>query len=125
MEMKEVVTALAALAQETRLSVFRLLVEAGPEGMSVGSIGEKLGVAPATLSFHLKELSHAGLVTSRQESRFIYYMADFAQMAALMTFLTQNCCKGMPQECLAVMETALEGCCAPSQAKRKPERSKS
>jgi DNA-binding transcriptional ArsR family regulator len=56
----------------------------------VGSIGKKLGVAPATLSFHLKELSHAGLVTSRQESRFIYYMADFAQMAALMTFLTQT-----------------------------------
>jgi DNA-binding transcriptional ArsR family regulator len=125
METKEAVTALAALAQETRLSIFRLLVGAGPEGMSVGSIGEKLGVAPATLSFHLKELSHAELVTSRQESRFIYYMADFAQMAALMTFLTQNCCKGMPQECLAVMETALEGCCAPSQAKCKLERSKS
>jgi DNA-binding transcriptional ArsR family regulator len=125
METKEAVTALAALAQETRLSVFRLLVEAGPKGMSAGSIGEKLGVAPATLSFHLKELSHASLVTSRQESRFIYYMADFAQMAALMTFLTQNCCKGMPQECLSVMETALEGCCAPPQTKRKSERSKS
>lgn len=125
METKTAVNALAALAQETRLSVFRLLVEAGPEGMAVGSIGEKLGVAPATLSFHLKELSHAGLVTSRQESRFIYYMADFTQMATLMTFLTQNCCKGMPQECLAVMETALKGCCAPPQIKRKPERSKS
>ena len=125
MEMKEAVTALAALAQETRLSVFRLLVQAGPEGMSVGSIGEKLGVAPATLSFHLKELSHSGLVTSRQESRFIYYMTDFAQMAALMTFLTRNCCKAMPQECLTGMETALEGCCVPSQTERKPERSRS
>jgi ArsR family transcriptional regulator len=125
METKSAVTALAALAQETRLSVFRLLVETGPEGMSVGSIGEKLRVAPATLSFHLKELSHAGLVVSRQESRFIYYMADFAQMAALMTFLTQNCCRGMPQECLSVMETALGSCCVPSQAKRKTERSKS
>lgn len=125
MENKSAVIALAALAQETRLSVFRLLIEAGPEGMSVGSIGEKLGVAPATLSFHLKELSHAGLVVSRHESRFIYYMTDFAQMAALMTFLTQNCCKGMPQECLSVMETALENCCTPLQAKRKPERSKS
>ena len=118
METKSAVTALAALAQETRLSVFRLLVEAGPEGMSVGSIGEKLKVPPPTLSFHLKELSHAGLVVSRQESRFIYYMADFTQMAALMTFLTQNCCKGMPQECLSVMETALESCCTPSRAKR-------
>ncbi len=125
METKEAVAALAALAQETRLSVFRLLVQAGPEGMPAGSIGAKLGVAPATLSFHLKELSHAGLVTSRQESRFIHYMADFAQMAALMTFLTQNCCKGMPQECLTVMETALESCCAPPQTKRKLERSRS
>lgn len=125
METKSATTALAALAQETRLSVFRLLVEAGPEGMSVGSIGEKLGVPPATLSFHLKELSHASLVVSRQESRFIYYMANFAQMAALMTFLTQNCCRGMPQECLSVMETALESCCAPSRAKRKTERNQS
>jgi DNA-binding transcriptional ArsR family regulator len=125
METKGAVTALAALAQETRLSVFRLLVEAGPEGMSVSSIGEKLGVPPATLSFHLKELSHAGLVVSRQEGRFIYYMADFAQMAALMTFLTRNCCMGMPPECLSVMETALKGCCVPSQVKPKPERSKS
>ena len=125
METKSAVTALAALAQETRLSVFRLLVEAGPEGMPAGAIGEKLEVPAATLSFHLKELSRAGLVTSRQESRFIYYMVDFAHMAALMTFLTQNCCKGMPQECLTVMETALGSCCAPSQPKRKPARSKS
>jgi ArsR family transcriptional regulator len=125
METKSAVTALAALAQETRLSIFRLLVEVGPEGIPAGVIGEKLEVPAATLSFHLKELSRAGLVTSRPESRFIYYMADFAHMAALMTFLTQNCCKGMPQECLTVMETALGGCCAPSQPKRKPARSKS
>jgi ArsR family transcriptional regulator len=125
METKSAVTALAALAQETRLSIFRLLVEAGPEGMPAGAIGEKLEVPPATLSFHLKELSRGGLVTSRQESRFIYYMTDFARMAALMTFLTQNCCKGMPQECLTVMETALGGCCPPSPTKRKPGRSKS
>jgi ArsR family transcriptional regulator len=119
METKSAVTALAALAQETRLSIFRLLVEAGPEGIAAGAIGEKLEVPAATLSFHLKELSRAGLVTSRPESRFIYYMADFAHMTALMTFLTQNCCKGMPQECLTVMETALGRCCAPSQPKRK------
>jgi ArsR family transcriptional regulator, arsenate/arsenite/antimonite-responsive transcriptional repressor len=124
METKSAVVALAALAQETRLSIFRLLIEAGPEGIPAGAIGEKLEVPPATLSFHLKELSRAGLVTSRQESRFVYYMADFARMAALMTFLTQNCCKGMPQECLSVMETALGSCCAPSPTKRKPVRSK-
>src|SRR5215475_13443659 len=114
---------LAALAQETRLSIFRLLVEAGPEGISAGIIGETLEVPPATLSFHLKELSYAGLVSSRQESRFIYYSTDYEQMAALMTFLTQNCCQGMPQECLTVMETALGGCCVPK-PKRKSARSK-
>lgn len=121
MEITQAVTALAALAQETRLSIFRLLMQAGPEGVAAGRIGEELQVAPATLSFHLKELSHAGLVSSRQEGRFIYYSADFERMAGLMTFLTQNCCQGMPQECLAVVETALGRCCAPS-AKRKSTR---
>jgi ArsR family transcriptional regulator, arsenate/arsenite/antimonite-responsive transcriptional repressor len=124
METKEAVGALAALAQETRLLIFRLLVQAGPEGVAAGRIGEELDVPPATLSFHLKELNHAGLVSSRQEGRFIYYAADFEQMAALMTFLTRNCCQGMPQECLTVVETALGRCCAPP-AKRKSARSKS
>lgn len=113
METKEAVNALAALAQETRLSIFRLLVQVGPEGIPVGRIGEELEVAPATLSFHLKELYHAGLISSRQESRFIYYSANFERMAELMTFLTQNCCQGMPQECLALVETALGDCCSP------------
>lgn len=113
METREAVTALAALAQETRLSIFRLLVEAGPEGIPVGRIGEALKVAPATLSFHLKELNHAGLISSRQEGRFIYYVADFERMAEIMAFLTQNCCQGMPQKCLTVVENALGGCCPP------------
>jgi ArsR family transcriptional regulator len=124
METKTAVSALAALAQETRLSIFRLLVEAGPEGLAAGAIGDKLSVPPATLSFHLKELSHAGLVTSRQLGRFIYYAVDFERMAALMSFLTQNCCRGMPEECLTVFETALGRCCAPP-TKRKPARSRS
>ncbi len=111
--------ALAALAQETRLSIFRLLVQIGPEGIPVGRIGEALSVAPATLSFHLKELSYAGLISSRQESRFIYYAANFERMAAIMTFLTQNCCQGLPQECLTVDETALASCCTPN-SKTKP-----
>ena len=123
MESKDAVKALAALAQETRLSIFRLLVQAGPEGVAAGVVGEMLGVPPATLSFHLKELAHAGLVSSRQEGRFIYYSTDYGRMAALMTFLTQNCCQGTPQECLSVMETALGSCCAP-QPKRKSARSK-
>ena len=111
MESSDAVTALAALAQETRLAVFRLLVQAGPEGMPAGALAEALGVPPATLSFHLKELSHAGLAHARQDGRFVIYSADFEQMAALMTFLTRNCCKGMPGECLETMETALAGCC--------------
>ena len=102
--------------------MFRLLVEAGPEGVAAGRIGERLEVAPATLSFHLKELSHAGLVSARQDGRFIHYAVDFGRMAALMTFLTRNCCEGMPQECLSVMETALVRCCPP--AKRRTERSR-
>jgi ArsR family transcriptional regulator len=125
MEVRTAVAALGALAQETRLSIFRLLIEAGPDGMPAGAIGEKLGVPPATLSFHLKELSRADLVSSRQESRYVFYTANFEEMAALMSFLTQNCCKGMPQECLTVMETALGGCCAPPARKRKSIRSKS
>lgn len=124
MEIKNAVAALAALAQETRLSIYRVLVEAGPEGMSAGRIGETLDVPPATLSFHLKELSRAGLVSSRPEGRYIYYAADFPHMAALMSYLTQNCCRGMPQECLTVVETALGRCCAPPVKSRSP-RSKS
>jgi len=124
MESKDAMAALAALAQETRLSIFRLLVRVGPEGIPAGTIGGTLAVPAATLSFHLKELSHAGLVSSRQEGRFIYYSTDYDRMAALMTFLTENCCKGMPQACLSVMETALVGCCTP-QSRRKSARSKS
>ena len=124
MENKSAVAALAALAQETRLSIFRLLVQAGPEGLAAGRVGDELEVPAATLSFHLKELTRAGLVTSRQEGRFIYYAVNFEHMAALMSFLTQNCCQGMPQECLSVVETALGRCCAPSQTKRKPARSR-
>ena len=113
MQPQQAVTVLAALAQETRLGIFRLLVEAGPEGMAAGAIAETLGVAPATLSFHLKELSNAGLAHARQEGRFVIYSTDFERMAALMTFLTRNCCKGMPSDCLETVETALSRCCTP------------
>ena len=125
MEIKTAVSALGALAQETRLSIYRLLVEAGPQGMAAGRIGEKLNVPGATLSFHLKELSRAFLVSARQEKQFIYYAADFERMAELMTFLTQNCCQGMPQECLTVVETALGRCCPPQSKPRKPKQKRS
>jgi len=96
MEMKSVVTALAALAQESRLAVFRLLVQAGHEGLSVGRIGEALGIPPSSLSFHMKELSHAGLVSSRQEGRYVIYAANFNAMNEVIAFLTENCCGGAP-----------------------------
>jgi ArsR family transcriptional regulator len=124
MDIKDAVIALAALAQETRLSIYRLLVKAGPEGVAAGRIAEQLDLAGATLSFHLKELHRAGLVSARQESRFIYYAADYERMAALMSYLTQHCCQGMPEECLTVMETALGRCCPPA-PRRKSTRSRS
>ncbi len=92
----EVVEALSALAQETRLKVYRLLVEAGPEGMPAGGIGEELDLPPATLSFHLAHLARAGLARSRQEGRFVIYSADFHSMSALVGYLTENCCGGKP-----------------------------
>jgi len=125
MEIKTAVSALAALAQESRLSIYRLLVEAGPDGVSAGRLGEKLEIPGATLSFHLKELAHAGLVSARQEKQFIYYAVDFERMAELMTFLTENCCKGMPQACLTVVETALGSCCSPKKTKPKSQRRRS
>jgi ArsR family transcriptional regulator, arsenate/arsenite/antimonite-responsive transcriptional repressor len=94
MEMTQAIEALSALAQETRLQVYRLLVEAGPEGLSAGRIGEELDLAPATLSFHLAHLSRAGLAQSRQEGRFVIYSADFQNMTALLGYLTDNCCGG-------------------------------
>lgn len=89
----------AALAQDSRLGLFRLLVQAGPSGLPAGAIADQMGLPASTLSFHLKELVHAGVVQSRQAGRFIYYSADFATMNALIGFLTENCCGGQPQEC--------------------------
>jgi ArsR family transcriptional regulator len=103
METKHVLTALSALAHETRLAIFRLLVETGPEGLPVGKIGERLGTAPATLSFHLKELANADLVMMRHEGRFIYCSANFATMNGLLAYLTENCC-GSGTACVPVCE---------------------
>ena len=85
---------LAALGHETRLAIFRLLVQAGPEGVNAGLIGEKLKIALPTLSFHLAHLSRVGLINGRQESRFIYYAADYGTMDGLLAYLTKNCCQG-------------------------------
>ncbi len=96
MENKDVLAALAALAQESRLNAFRLLVQTGPQGMAASKIAEHLAIAPSSLSFHLKELSHAGLVVARQDGRFVIYSANFDTMNGLLAFLTENCCGGMP-----------------------------
>jgi DNA-binding transcriptional ArsR family regulator len=109
METKDAVRALAALAQESRLAVYRLLVQQGPSGVAAGEIAATLGISPATLSFHLKELSNAGLVQSLQQGRFIFYSADFEAMNTLLAFMTENCCAA---DC---------GPCAPAQACRPVE----
>jgi len=94
MEAIQAVEALGALAHDSRLAIFRLLVQAGPEGLPAGSIGEKLGLPPATLSFHLAHLARSGLASSRQDGRFVIYSVDFQNMNGLVQFLTENCCGG-------------------------------
>jgi ArsR family transcriptional regulator, arsenate/arsenite/antimonite-responsive transcriptional repressor len=94
MEMTAALDALGALAQESRLSVFRLLVEQGPAGLAAGQIADRLGIPPATLSFHLSQLGQAGLVTSTRNGRSIVYAADYKGMERLMGFLYENCCQG-------------------------------
>jgi ArsR family transcriptional regulator len=94
METKTAITALNSLAQDSRLAIFRALVQCGPEGMPAGKISETTGIPPSSLSFHLKELTHADMVTARQEGRFIIYAANFITMNGLIEFLTRNCCGG-------------------------------
>ncbi len=99
MNIKVAVGALGALAQESRLAIFRLLVQAGREGLAAGALGEKLGVPPATLSFHLKGLAHAGLVKSRSAGRYVIYTANYAEMDQLIAYLTEHCCAGDASQC--------------------------
>jgi DNA-binding transcriptional ArsR family regulator len=99
MKIKNAVESLAALAQESRLSIFRLLVQAGKEGVPAGVIGEWLGIPGATLSFHLKELSRAKLIKSRTVGRYVIYSASFAEMDRLIAYLTENCCAGEASQC--------------------------
>ncbi len=96
------VEALAALAQESRLSIFRLLVQAGKEGVAAGTLGEKLDIPPATMSFHLKSLTHAKLIKSRTEGRFVIYRANFAEMDKLIAYLTEHCCAGDSTQCAPI-----------------------
>jgi DNA-binding transcriptional ArsR family regulator len=94
MEKQQVIQALGALAHETRLDIFRVLVQAGPGGVAAGAIAETIGAVPATLSFHLKELKNAGVVSARREGRSLIYAPEFDRMQDLLSFLTENCCQG-------------------------------
>jgi ArsR family transcriptional regulator, arsenate/arsenite/antimonite-responsive transcriptional repressor len=111
MEMNETVTALSALAQEHRLAIFRLLVQAGPEGLPAGQVSERLDIAPNTLTFHFDRLRLAGLVTVRREGRSMIYAAQFETMNALLGYLTDNCCQGSPEQCAPAI-------CQPAKPKR-------
>lgn len=92
MKQSDVISALAALAQESRLAIFRLLVRRGPEGYAAGEISERLKIPGPGLSFHLKEMAHAGLVSPRKEGRYVIYAANFQRMNAVMAYLSANCC---------------------------------
>jgi DNA-binding transcriptional ArsR family regulator len=109
MEKTAAVAALAALAQDSRLDIFRLLVQAGPDGLPPGRMTERLGLPAATLSFHLTQLRYAGLVTFRREGRSLIYVAEYAAMNDLLGYLTENCCQGDAASCGAGT------CCAPQQ----------
>lgn len=117
MDQVKVVAALAALAQDTRLSAFRLLVQAGPDGMIAGAVAETMDVPPSTMSHHLAKLEQAGLATSWRTGRLIHYAADYAGMQALLGFLMADCCQGNPQMCAGLLsaitcDTMLHGASA-------------
>jgi len=109
MKKEKTLAALAALAQESRLDVFRLLVQSGPDGLAAGEIGARLGVLSPTLSFHLNHLKYAGLVTCRRDSRSIIYSADYKAMNDLISYLMENCCRGQAEQCAPAL-------CKPAQA---------
>lgn len=115
MDEKQALAAFAALSQETRLRVVRLLVQAGPEGMAAGAIGEALGGATTSrLSFHLTHLEHAGLIQSRRDGRFIIYRAIYPALAGLVGFLMKDCCQGHPEICAPAVEALACACGEPA-----------
>jgi DNA-binding transcriptional ArsR family regulator len=106
MKAKSIVTALGALGQDTRLEVFRLLVQRGPDGVPAGAIAEGLGVPPSSLTFHLQQLTHAGLITQRRLSRQLFYAANFETMNEIVGYLTENCCGGNAALCAPACKPA-------------------
>ena len=106
MKISQVINALGALAHEHRLKIYRSLVERGPEGLAAGVIGERVGLLPSSLTFHLQTLQRAGLITQRRESRQLIYSADFNAMNTLVGYLTENCCAGSVENCAAASKPA-------------------
>lgn len=119
MENKAAVAALAALAQDTRLAIYRLLVKRGPEGMPAGRIAEALSLPDSSLSFHLAQLNRAGLIAQKRVSRQLIYSADFAAMNTLVGYLTENCCAGNPALCAPACEPSCAPTVSSSKSKRK------
>lgn len=113
MDERQAIAAFAALAQEHRLRIVRMLVKAGPEGIASGTLAGEIGCSRNNVSFHLKELEHAGLVASRRESRSIIYTAAYQDLSGLIQFLMKDCCQGHPAVCDPAV-TALSACCEPS-----------
>ena len=110
MDETEIVSALSALAHEHRLRIFRLLVRAGPSGVPAGEIAEHVGISPTSMSFHLKELDHAGLISSTRDGRYVRYAVRFEGMRQLMTYLTKDCCRGQPELCGPVVKNVRSVC---------------
>lgn len=127
MKTPEVIEALGALAHEHRLAVFRLLVETGPEGLSAGEIGQRVGLVPSSLTFHLQHLARAGLLTQRRVGRQLFYATDFGVMNALVAYLTENCCggAGCEPECPTEGKSRLALQASPASAHRRARRSRS
>ncbi|MGE0667940.1 MAG: ArsR/SmtB family transcription factor [Sphingomonadales bacterium] len=114
--MESAIQALSALAQDSRLRVFRLLVQQGPDGMAAGDIARELDLPASTLSTHLSVLSNAGLVASTRHSRSIVYAIDVAAMRDLLGFLVEDCCRGRPEVCTPLLDSVMAGCCAPEES---------
>lgn len=115
----EAVSALGALSHEQRLAVFRLLVQAGPEGMSAGAIAEALGSPASSMSFHLAHLTRAGLIAQRRESRMLIYTADYDRVLATISYLLEDCCGGSPEVCAPLAEIAARAACCDTPSKAK------
>lgn len=113
----QALSAFAALSQDTRLSIIRLLVKVGPDGVTAGDIADEVGVSASNLSFHLKELQHAGLVAARRNARSIIYSADYTALRGLIGFLMKDCCGGRPEICGPILDDA--ACCPPTKARKR------